>query len=511
MDLERVAAVIRPRRPWEAVDLGFTLVQAWRRQIWGPWLVVALPLWLAVLLATRRSPYLGYALLWWTKPLLDVIPLHVVSRALFGETPTLRATLRHALRSWRRMAPAYLGLERLDPARSFHLPVRLLEELSWGERWRRQGVLNRDGHRQAILLTLACLGAQVFLLFAFFAFVFLMVPEGLAPDWSLLFDRYVEDGEAPLAYHLLWGMAAFAALTVVEPFYVAAGFTLYLNRRTELEGWDVEIAFRRLARRLTQEAGARPGKPGAAAQRGVAAALLLGALVLGALPASAVPPTAAGPTAAPAPATETGSPQQVAERVLAGPDFGRERTTHDWKWRFGGDGQGRRASGRFSLSWVGPFLEAGLWLLLGAGVAALLVFAVRRRGFLARGSAPPVAPLPLPIAAGTGPNAEPLPADVAAEALRRFEAGRSVEALSLLYRGALRALAARRGIEVDPSWTEGECLRRLVQQVSPPTASELERLTRAWQGAAYARRPVPGEEMRSLCAEFGRHFGAGAR
>ena len=37
------------------------------------------------------------------------------------------------------------------------------------------------------------------------------------------------------------------AMTVVflEPFYVAAGFAMYLNRRAELEAWDIEQEFRR--------------------------------------------------------------------------------------------------------------------------------------------------------------------------------------------------------------------------------------------------------------------------
>jgi hypothetical protein len=30
----------------------------------------------------------------------------------------------------------------------------------------------------------------------------------------------------------------------LEPFYVAAGFCMYLNRRVELEAWDIEQAFR---------------------------------------------------------------------------------------------------------------------------------------------------------------------------------------------------------------------------------------------------------------------------
>jgi hypothetical protein len=35
MDLERVAAVIRPRTPWEAVDLGFGMARAWWKPVWA--------------------------------------------------------------------------------------------------------------------------------------------------------------------------------------------------------------------------------------------------------------------------------------------------------------------------------------------------------------------------------------------------------------------------------------------------------------------------------------------
>ena len=31
----------------------------------------------------------------------------------------------------------------------------------------------------------------------------------------------------------------------LEPFYVASGFAMYLNRRAELEAWDIEQEFRR--------------------------------------------------------------------------------------------------------------------------------------------------------------------------------------------------------------------------------------------------------------------------
>ena len=35
-----------------------------------------------------------------------------------------------------------------------------------------------------------------------------------------------------------------AAVAIVEPFFVGAGFAMYLNRRVELEAWDIEQEFR---------------------------------------------------------------------------------------------------------------------------------------------------------------------------------------------------------------------------------------------------------------------------
>ena len=48
-------------------------------------------------------------------------------------------------------------------------------------------------------------------------------------------------------HRLFWKLFfTYAAVIVfLEPFYVAAGFALYLNRRVELEAWDVEQELRR--------------------------------------------------------------------------------------------------------------------------------------------------------------------------------------------------------------------------------------------------------------------------
>jgi hypothetical protein len=56
-------------------------------------------------------------------------------------------------------------------------------------------------------------------------------------------------------------LAYVLAESLIEPFFVTAGFALYLSRRVMLEGWDVELGLRRLARRLEQRRETRGGVP----------------------------------------------------------------------------------------------------------------------------------------------------------------------------------------------------------------------------------------------------------
>jgi hypothetical protein len=55
----------------------------------------------------------------------------------------------------------------------------------------------------------------------------------------LLFD------EANVLLEVAAALAYAIVIAFLEPFYVAAGFAMYLNRRAELEAWDVEQELRR--------------------------------------------------------------------------------------------------------------------------------------------------------------------------------------------------------------------------------------------------------------------------
>jgi hypothetical protein len=55
----------------------------------------------------------------------------------------------------------------------------------------------------------------------------------------------VLNGESHVLAQLMTSIAYVLAVLFLEPFYVAAGFGMYLNRRAELEAWDIEQEFRR--------------------------------------------------------------------------------------------------------------------------------------------------------------------------------------------------------------------------------------------------------------------------
>ena len=131
MRLDRLSIVLRPRTPWEAMDLGQALVREHAGAVWRSWIALTLPF-LVVFNALAwwiDQPWLALLAMWWLKPLFERAPLYVLSRAVFGQAPGVRETLR-AKELWApRQLLAWLSWRRLHPARSLLMPVDLLEGL----------------------------------------------------------------------------------------------------------------------------------------------------------------------------------------------------------------------------------------------------------------------------------------------------------------------------------------------------------------------------------------------
>ncbi len=474
MRTDRVQAVLRRRNGLEAVDLGFAMARAWWRPLALSWLVLVVPFGALLVLALREHPFWAVALLWWLRPVFARVPLHVLGRALFGEEVGLRDTLRALPSLCRSGLGTSLLRQRLSPLRTFLQPVLQLEGLRGRARRERCAALSRrDAAAAVALVTVGSLitGSVVV---GLLLLADLVVPEELGWDAFALLG----EGEPT---RILLAALYLAGISLAEPLLVAGGFGLYVNRRVYLEGWDIDLAFRQLARRLSQAL-----RPAAAA--GLALALL---------PALA---------ARAEPACQPRAPESAAaciREVLAAPEFGSTREVTRFVLR-----ELDTDLPLPSLGWLGELVASGLEVLLWTGLAAaavsLVVLILRRRD--ARVGAPPARAAPATLF-GLPLDLRSLPRDVVAAARACWARGERSLALSLLYRGALVHLTARAALAIPQSATELECIRLVERSQAPELARVFAELTDAWVRTRYASQPPTPPSFESLCRRFGPAFG----
>lgn len=247
MDLERLSVTLRQRNPWEAIDLGFAMAREWWRDLYGVWLAVLIPL--AIVACLLLPAYWAGLLVWWLKPALDRIALHVLASAVFGSRPSWREALRAFPSYARNGLIGSLLWRRFSLARSFTLPIRQLEDARGKSGRARIVQLQRRVRSQAVWLTVICLHFETVALISFIGLYVLLVPaseESVSSAFSWL--QHLDDSHRAYLGAGLW----IAAIALIEPLYVAAGFALYLNRRTVLEGWDLEVQLRSIAQQTEQ-------------------------------------------------------------------------------------------------------------------------------------------------------------------------------------------------------------------------------------------------------------------
>jgi hypothetical protein len=287
------------------------------------------------------------------------------------------------------------------------------------------------------------------------------------------------------------------AVSIVEPLYVASGFALYLNRRTQLEAWDVELQLRRL------DAAPAPARAGAPLRQAAMVAALACVLAWSATPL-------------PAPAAEPSTPaREAAREVLKDPAFEQWKDSQGWRYvgrGWSGDDSKRDPRKNDGTDWsrlilaVAEILRILAWGAAAAAIAWLVWIAARYAGLWRRKEGgeyrPPDALFGLDL------RPESLPDDVPGVAAGLAREGHLREALALLYRGALVKLVHVRHVEIAVSDTEGDCVRRVAVATPGATAQYFLRLVGVWQGAAYADRLPAAAEAESLAQEWAAVFAA---
>ncbi|WP_171957688.1 DUF4129 domain-containing protein [Stenotrophomonas maltophilia] len=516
MRIDRLDVALRARSGWEAMELGSALSRRHARAVWGSWLLASAPLFVIFNALGWWLDAFGWAWLamWWCKPLFERAPLYVLSRGIFGEPVGALAALR-AQRSWGNAGFwGYLGWRRFSVLRSLCLPVNLLEGNAPAQRGARRRAVAAGAAGAAVVLTLACMAFEGVLVSGAIGAVFMFMPlELMSESWRAAWDMIGQD--TPAWAQLGFNLACWLASVLIGPFYVGAGFGLYLNRRTQMEAWDVEIALRRLRERL------------------LPAASTLALLLCLALPLASVPvhaqdaQTVAGQagdaeededsgeepaTAANDPANtpamifgaapvDTAGFRQAVNRAYEDPlqrptrqvtrwkpiEQAEEKKKEDKALQSDGSSKGERSNRKAGIAWLARLAEWGLWALLGVLLLVLLLTArlwlpwLRGSGRRKADAVPQVVEeqVELPVV---------LPPDVATQAGLLWDQGRPRQALALLYRASVRTVGERSGIALPPGATEAQCLRASRRMPDAADRDLFARIVRMWQYAAYGGR-----------------------
>jgi hypothetical protein len=240
VQVDAFAVRLRPRAPFEAADLGTRLCQSAARDVYPCLLLAGLPIAMVATAAAQWSVWLALVVIWWAKPWLDRTILFVLSRAAFGQRTSLLDLWRNQRQVWWRHLIHTWTLRRLSPWRSLTQPVYQLEGLSVLKAGSRVRQIRRRRAGSALLVTGAYLTVESCLVFGVIALVLLLTPQAEVPA---LFD--IGDGTFSTFFVNTVAFAYAVVVIFLEPFYVAAGFAIYLGRRAELEAWDIEQEFRR--------------------------------------------------------------------------------------------------------------------------------------------------------------------------------------------------------------------------------------------------------------------------
>ncbi len=469
MKLDSVTAEIRPRGDWEAIDLGLAMV---RRDFWRCFAVW----WLALLLPMAaagwwlwESPVLWLMTFWWWKPAGSRLVLFELSRRLFGELPSAQLSLSQIPAAWTRRFFYRFIWARFSPWLPVTLAVEDLERLRGKPYKLRCRQITRRSEGVVIWLYLVSDTVACWLGIACIMLAKIFIPDGLDTSWRVAIESWDPENPSALPCLILRAFVVcfMLAMSLTDVFITGAGFGVYLNNRTWIEGWDVELAFKRLALRL--------GKP----------AHLVFLLCVGCMPLTSLA------------ATER-DPAQIIREVMTDEAFKVHTVIENvpnpsnhslsWDWQMP--------------DWMGSVLMSSALALIIVTILWLLW--KNQRAFKSRRirMAKPAVADTSRIIIGRIISSETLPHDMPAAAWALWQQDLPKEALALLYRGAIFQAITRAHVPILESDTENDCLRRVNHAGPHAYPDYFRRITDTWSRLAYAGLMPTEHEVADLCQQW---------
>lgn len=526
MDLSRISIAARQRTPWEALDLGILLARKWYRPLMLAWILPSSIVFFTLSIIFYDSLWIATMVTWWLKPLWDRFPLYVASHAMFGEKISAFTAFKNFFSIIKKDWLAWLTWRRLSFSRSFDMPVTVLEGLKGKERRKRLHVLHMKSSSAASWLTIICVHIETALVFGGAGLIYMFIPEEV--DVNIL--EYI--GSEEYIASLIYSLGTYAAMVVVAPFYVLAGFTLYISRRITLEGWDIEIRFRHLASLHKTNEQAQPGQGvkkvrNAAPVQNILLVLCVPFVLMHASDASSS--TNEANHVKPVEMTmEASAARKSIKDILNGKDFNQQEIRKKWRFKnteeisdddeipawvirlleffenYNAKAKDSEAKSDNTIILIAKILEFIFWVAVIFLIFFLLYYyrhylqsLVGKLGFK-KDELPPRPE----VIFGLDVREKSIPDDMAKKALQMWRDGMARDALGLLYRATLSRLIYQYHFQFTESTTELECVNIVSQSSSPELDSYVRRLTSSWQLLAYGHRKPEEQDVIALCEQW---------
>lgn len=519
MDLEKVTAKIRPRRSWEAIDLGITLVQNHAVVLYKIWFIISFPVFVVLSGLLVNHPEALIIAFWWLKPILERPLLHFLSRELFGEGLTVKQCVKMFFSVAKIQWFISLTLRRFSFTRSFDLPLIQLEGLKGNARTKRLRVVHSGDSGSAVWLTIIFAIIEVIFYLSIITLIYLMVPDIYLVDFSL--EKWIKLSNESIPVAHTFNLLMYLSISLVAPFYVACGFALYLNQRTHLEAWDIELAFKRLAGKLNERS--------ANAKVRLTSWFSVAILVAGIGMIHPNKSYAESQELNEIEQTTEKSTQDIAEeqsgdltvfedvddldhkqvkkviiQIKEGEDFHQIETVETNRYRY--PDNDFETETNYSSGWsifaniLSILIEFGLWIF----IAVLVIFLILRyKHLLVKNVANKKIPVKRPDKLfGLDLNSQNLPDNPWLVAKQMIQENQYREALSLLYRASLIWYIDNSDAVIKEGYTELECLEQISSNVNSLNQNYMGSLTFSWRALAYAHQIPTISQLNKLCDDW---------
>lgn len=258
MKLDKLTVNVRPLPSFQAMDLGMTMARHWFIPLWQLWWRRMLPMFIIVLCIMFYQAFtdnaVGFSglLLFWlmlmvfylSKPYAEIPLVIYLSQRLFNENLTSEQVWQQLKQIPRTGIFSSLKFH-ITPRRQMLMPIVLLEQQTRKERKMRLKVLTKSQNNAIAWHTTMFQVIEILIYLGILVFMFHLVPENIINEtfFDMLFNEmsWVVQIIAITIYLLV--------TSILSVFYIASGFAVYICKRSQLEGWDIELKFRQLAQR----------------------------------------------------------------------------------------------------------------------------------------------------------------------------------------------------------------------------------------------------------------------